>query len=330
MTKEPVGRGVRDQPMRVAVVGAGVSGLTCAVVLADAGFRVTVIADDFEPRASAAAAAIWFPYAIAPIDDAMRWAHHSYARFRELAAVEGTGVSLIDFHVLSEKEGSKPPEWAERYGATELPDPDCGPYRSGFRINVPLMDTRRYLPWLRGELDGRTDRIEMTVTSLSGLTGYDVIVNCSGHRAATLHERGPAMDPRRGIVLRLPNPGISHASVFEEDAGRLMYVVPRGDDVVLGGTYEPTGDEQNLPADIGTTILDRCSRIEPRLAGVDSGSVRIAAGIRPVAAEVCLRLERGDGPTPVIHNYGHGGSGFTVSWGCAADVLKLVRQASSD
>ncbi|HYI07507.1 MAG TPA: FAD-dependent oxidoreductase [Thermoanaerobaculia bacterium] len=316
--------------MRVAVVGAGVSGLTCAVVLADAGFRVTVIADDFEPRASAAAAAIWFPYAIGPIADAMRWAHHSYDRFRELASVAETGVSFIDFRVLSEKEVSEPPDWAERYGAAKLPGSDCGPYRSGFRINVPLIDTRRYLPWLRAQLERRTDRIETTIRSLSDLIGYDVIVNCSGHRAATLHGRGPAIDPRRGIVLRLPNPGISHASVFEEDAGRLMYVVPRGDDVVLGGTYEPTGDEQNLPEDIATTILDRCSRIEPRLAGIDSGKVLIAAGIRPVAAEVCLRLERGDGPSPVIHNYGHGGSGFTVSWGCAADVLKLVRQASAD
>jgi D-amino-acid oxidase len=44
-------------------------------------------------------------------------------------------------------------------------------------------------------------------------------------------------------------------------------------------------------------------------------------GLRPVRPEV--RLEA---VGRVIHCYGHGGAGVTVSWGCAEEVLGLVEQ----
>lgn len=215
---------------------------------------------------------------------------------------------------------------AERHGAAPLSPSQCVSYRTGIRVNVPLMDTRIYLPWLRAQVAHRTERVPTKVGTLSDLVGYDLVVNCSGHRAASLHGAGPKMDPRRGIVIRIPNPGISRAAVFAEDPDRLMYVVPRGDDVVLGGTYEPTDDEHNWPADFGDVIMDRCRRFEPLLAGVTFNVNDLAAGIRPVAERVCLRLDHDAAPFPVVHNYGHGGSGYTVSWGCAAIVLKCVLQ----
>ena len=49
------------------------------------------------------------------------------------------------------------------------------------------------------------------------------------------------------------------------------------------------------------------------------------AGLRP--GRPTVRLERGadlaDG-TPLIHHYGHGGSGITLSGGCAEEVAALA------
>jgi hypothetical protein len=33
---------------------------------------------------------------------------------------------------------------------------------------------------------------------------------------------------------------------------------------------------------------------------------------------------------PVVHNYGHGGSGLTLAWGCAGDAVQLVIDALGD
>ena len=36
------------------------------------------------------------------------------------------------------------------------------------------------------------------------------------------------------------------------------------------------------------------------------------------------------GPLKVIHNYGHGGSGITIFWGCAKDVCDLVKDIKNE
>jgi D-amino-acid oxidase len=48
-------------------------------------------------------------------------------------------------------------------------------------------------------------------------------------------------------------------------------------------------------------------------------------GLRPRRPAVRLELERRDGKA-IIHNYGHGGAGISLSWGCAQEVVELVRQ----
>ncbi len=80
----------------------------------------------------------------------------------------------------------------------------------------------------------------------------------------------------------------------------------------------------DLAADPATTdrIIAECSRV----LNIDKPNVLAErVGLRPFRKSG-VRLDRGrlrDDRT-VIHNYGHGGAGFTVSWGCAHEVVDLA------
>jgi D-amino-acid oxidase len=74
-------------------------------------------------------------------------------------------------------------------------------------------------------------------------------------------------------------------------------------------------------------IVAECSRIleiePPEVLGE-------RVGLRPFRRSgICLRADQLRDGRRVIHNYGHGGSGFTLSWGCAHAVLALARVAQS-
>jgi D-amino-acid oxidase len=100
-----------------------------------------------------------------------------------------------------------------------------------------------------------------------------------------------------------------------------MYAIARTNDCVFGGTNDVSG---NLAIDPATTdrVVCECSRV---LKIEKPNVLAERVGLRPFRKSG-VRLERGqlsDGRT-VIHNYGHGGSGFTLSWGCAREVLEIA------
>ena len=49
-----------------------------------------------------------------------------------------------------------------------------------------------------------------------------------------------------------------------------------------------------------------------------------AVGLRPISPRVRVEIEQRAPDRLVVHNYGHGGAGVTLSWGCAAEVAQLV------
>ena len=90
--------------------------------------------------------------------------------------------------------------------------------------------------------------------------------------------------------------------------------------VVVGGT-DDEGDWSRtaVAARSRSAILERAIRLVPALAGAEVVAHRV--GLRPVRPEVRLDVEG-----RVVHCYGHGGAGVTLSWGCADEVSRLVGQ----
>jgi D-amino-acid oxidase len=309
-------------PLRVTVVGGGVVGLTCALELARAGLRVAVLtADPVEDTTSAVAAALWFPYRAAPADAVLRWSATSLTAFTELAMDDATGVALMPgtvVHRTAEPDLWWTPAVPNHRPAlsTEIP-PGAS---AGTRCTLPVVDMGRYLPWLvQACRDAEVTVTATRVSRLSAVAGDAVVV------AAGLGS-GPLVDdhtgvPIQGQVVRLADPGLTGWLLDEENPAGLTYVVPRGHDVVCGGTAVDGATGTAPDPDVERAVLERAYALVPELRAAEVRSR--AVGLRPGRPTVRLDRTVVDG-RPVISCYGHGGAGVTLSWGCAADVVALA------
>jgi D-amino-acid oxidase len=334
----------------VAIVGAGVSGLTCGVVFAEYGYRTAIFAKDIgQQTTSSVAAAVWFPYHVEPTERVIPLALETYQVLLYLARFPESGVSIIESRQFLRTGEIEIPEWAIPLGASVIPgdvegsrcasfkvsprDPSTPPayagsaqddhvFASGFSMRVPLMDTTIYLDYLAarfrkggGEMHSnvRFEKLEDVDRT------FDLVINSTGIGAREL-VRDADLEPHRGQVAIVPKIKSLSCAVVCDDAP-LMYAIPRANDCVFGGTNDLS---DNLAADLETTqrIVGECSRVlkieKPRVLAE-------RVGLRPFRKSG-VRLERcrlRDGRT-VIHNYGHGGAGFTLSWGCAREVLEAA------
>ena len=310
----------------VAIIGAGVSGLTCGVVFAERGYHTSIFAKEIgQQTTSGAAAAVWFPYHVEPAERVIPLALQTFDVLVDIARVPVSGVSMIELRQLS-RSGELPiPDWAIPLGAQSvIPSEVEGSrgFTNGYAITVPLMDTTIYLDYLAARFRKAGGEIQAKVRfeKLEDVDPkFDVVINCAGIGARELVQ-DIDLEPHRGQVAIVPKiDGLSCAVVCDD--APLMYAIPRTNDCVFGGTNELS---DNLAADPATTsrIVTECSRV----LNVDKPRVLAErVGLRPFRKSG-VRLERDrlrDGRT-VIHNYGHGGAGFTLSWGCAREVLEVA------
>ena len=323
----------------VLVLGAGVIGLTTAICLADAGVSVTVAAaNPPEQTTSVAAGAIWGPHLVGMDDRVERWADVTLDRLAqlshpELGANELAGIVHTAAGITATREShATPPEFAATTSHLSPCTPDEVPagYASAWRLTATTVAMPGYLGYLAARFGraGGTSAFPVKIGRLSDASGLvpsaRVIVNCTGCGARDLVP-DPDVEAVRGQVVVAANPGITDFFVgASSEPGDLTYLFPHGDVVVLGGTEQRGNWSLDPDPDTAAGIIAACAAIEPALREAPVLEHRV--GLRPARPQVRLEAER-SGAVTIVHNYGHGGAGVTLSWGCAEDAAALALAA---
>jgi D-amino-acid oxidase len=349
-------------PSRITVIGAGVIGLSCAHELADAGYDVTVVADHGTgDTVSAIAGGLWFPYRSEKSPVADRILERSLIRFIELAeegeeaeavddTIEGVADDFTDDiapvtmtrGMLRERLDPPDRDWIPPVTAV-LGEDAVQEIPGGLETNLPMINSPKYLAWLMDACRvAGVAFVWQKVDSLESLQdSADAVVIAGGIRGGELLGGDDQINPVRGQIILMANGTgdtdedgdsgevVTDFIVDTDDVEAQTYVLPRGDDIIVGGVSEEGSWDETPNVETAEAILGRAEEMVPALATLPI--LGHGAGLRP--QRPTLRLEHiapgTDGvpdDLPVIAAYGHGGAGITLSWGTAERVVELVAE----
>ena len=231
-------------------------------------------------------------------------------------------------------EGDPDPPWYKDLliGYQDVEDADDGFKRFSGRKMVRCTTYNicgsEYLSFLLEQvrmLGGVLVKLKRRVENLSELNSFDVIVNCTGLGSREL-ANDLNMYASKGLIVSVIAPWIKEWFLESGHHAERTCIFPCQNEVILGGCNER--DKEDLMTDPLEVqgILDRCSQLVPSLREAEVKEIWV--GIRPMRkGGLTLEKEhRGDKEDPiVIHNYGHGSYGVTLSWGCAEEVGEIVQ-----
>jgi D-amino-acid oxidase len=255
----------------------------------------------------------------------VKWGITSLNTFRELAEDPHSGITLKPLFELFDTAIPFPTK-LQPAGRVEAIQPGQFPrlVRGGYYLTVPAIDTPLYMPFLVRrfqELGGAL--VQTAVTELKPLLEeYPLVVNCTGVGASVLVP-DPLVYPIRGQVIRVRKPADLKAEIIHYNtASSTTYIVPRSGDCILGGTYEHGNWSLEPSEETAQSIIRRCSAFDPAFR--EPEIIEHKVGLRPGRDFLRLELERTAKGYGLIHNYGHGSVGHTLSWGCAAEVTRMA------
>lgn len=314
-----------ESKQEILVLGVGVSGLSCGILLIKKGYQVTIWAKDLPPNTTSnKAAAVWYPYLCFPREKAIPWARTTFEYLqKEMLGIPKSGCIVRPFTQLFD-EVQPEPWWKEAFpGEITRPEKESLPdgYVDGYSIETIVIDTSIYMDYLVDmfkSLGGNI--IQEEVKDINEAGDYKIVINCTGLGSRQLFN-DEKVYPVRGQMVKIKNTKFNEVVVDSSGPNDLSLVVPRINDIMLGGTSEENNWNTEINPDDTREILRKAAIIAPKLKNIEV--LEESVGLRPARESVRLEAEK-IGNNTIIHNYGHGGAGFTLSWGCAQDVVAII------
>jgi glycine/D-amino acid oxidase-like deaminating enzyme len=322
----------------VCVIGAGVIGLSSACRVQDElpDVDVTVISDEFSPNTTGdGAAGFWRPYYVEGTPDKLiwKWGKDTFEHLYSLSmTAEGGTLGIFqcsgyDIYWNNQQEAF----WKDIvFGYRSMTAAELGQfgdrYRCGYAYTTMMCECKTYLPWLLKRFTSKGGKcMQRKVEKLTDLVGkYDVIVNCPGAWARHVNN-DLQVEPLKGQLIKVAAPWVKHFVNAGDDDD--LYILVGTGSVALGGTHEKGDWSRTIDPVHRKRIWEGCCRLIPSLEKAEV--VEEWAGLRPSRPSICLEKEQlvvGNDTLKVVHNYGHGGSGVTLHWGCAGEAARLVKE----
>ena len=228
----------------VAVVGAGVMGLTTARLVQEAGFPVTIYTQALPPdTTSNIAGGQISPYGHYREDQVtpewraqfMAAMDYSWRRFQIMVG-DDYGIRWLPTYEATTNSGPHPLD--PYFAGTEWLAPDQHPFPvpSVARFETMYVETGRFLRELTQDIQiaGGAIRIRSFSSPQDILSLPETLVfNCTGLGSRELFGDGDLHPVRGQLAVLLPQPEVRYAFT-----GRAGYMFPRADGILLGGTFE--------------------------------------------------------------------------------------------
>ncbi|XP_046909672.2 D-aspartate oxidase [Dermatophagoides farinae] len=196
-------------------------------------------------------------------------------------------------------------------------------YQYGNLVETFIAEPSLFLPYLMDKFRAQNGKMITTrVENLLSLkTEYDLIINCTGINARKLNDVNDNNQLRsaRGQVMRVKAPWIRHGILADQ-----WYILPQNDCIVLGGTKDLDNYSLEPDPNIAEQIWKNCCNLMPTLAGAKK--IGDYVGLRPYRSSLRIELDDNHDDHIIIHNYGHGGSGVTLCWGSAIEVINIIKK----